>query len=61
MEIMTMNQTYENVWENAEELPSETNELIILGKTHHDKEKAKDDFQSRYWFTYRKLFDFNYS
>lgn len=51
-----MNQTYENVWENAEELPSETNELIILGETHHDKEKAKDDFQSRYWFTYRKNF-----
>lgn len=38
------------------ELPSDTNDVIILGRTHQQKEEIKDDFQSRFWFTYRKNF-----
>lgn len=51
-----MNHTYENVWADPEELPSETEDVVVLGKTHKNKELVKDDLESRYWFTYRKGF-----
>lgn len=38
------------------ELPSETEDVVILGRIHKDKEFVKDDLESRYWFTYRKGF-----